>query len=369
VEFRKGALEGVVINRSFWRGRDVLITGHTGFKGGWLSIWLEMMGARIHGYALAPPTQPSLFDVAAVSRVLATDARGDLADSARFSDALRAVAPEIVFHLAAQPLVRESYDRPVETFRTNVLGTVHVLESCRHVNSVRAVVVVTTDKVYQNREWVHPYREMDRLGGADPYSASKAAAELVTESYRASFFAGVNGAARVASARAGNVIGGGDWGKDRLLPDCIRAFCDGKPVALRYPGAVRPWQHVLEPLSGYLVLAERLATGSDTAAPSAWNFGPDGTDDAAVADVARMAAAEWSDDASFIETPSGDALPEMGLLRIDSSRARAQLGWRSRWTVRQAVAQTVAWHRAREGGADMLSYTRDQIGTYEAEFA
>jgi CDP-glucose 4,6-dehydratase len=279
---------------------------------------------------------------------------------------LQESAAEIVIHLAAQPLVRIGYEQPLATLQTNVMGTAHLLEACRHVASVRAVVVITTDKVYENRDWVYPYREADRLGGRDPYSASKAAAELVTATYRSSFFERASAATRAASARAGNVIGGGDWAKDRLLPDCIRAFETDVVVTLRNPLAVRPWQHVLEPLSGYLVLAERLlaADGHDYAA--AWNFGPESTDFATVSDVAHAAAEFWGESARVAEAPSPEHPPEMHQLRIDSSSARARLAWRSRWTTRQAVEHTVRWHRALRDGEDMLAFTREQIAAYEA---
>jgi CDP-glucose 4,6-dehydratase len=346
---------------SYWDRRPVFLTGHTGFKGSWLAIWLERLGAVVHGYALDPPTKPSLYEQADVRRVLATDGRGDLDDLPRLRAALQASRAEVVFHLAAQPLVRESYEQPLATLRTNIIGTAHVLELCRETPSVRAVVVVTTDKVYEDRNSLEPYREADRLGGHDPYSASKAAAELVTASYRSSFFDGK----RVATARAGNVIGGGDWAKDRLLPDCVRAFRVHTPVTLRNPQAVRPWQHVLESLSGYLVLAERLVADDRGELAGAWNFGPEPSDYATVADVARTITDFWGDDARIIVAPSPRDPHETPLLRIDSSRARASLGWRSRWTMRRAVEQAVRWHRAQADGQDVLSVTRDQIAAYE----
>jgi CDP-glucose 4,6-dehydratase len=357
-------LEGLVTRAAFWRDRPVFVTGHTGFKGGWLSIWLQRLGAQVHGYALEPPTTPSLYEHADVRKVLATDGRGDLRDLAQLTGALRASAPEVVFHLAAQPLVRESYEQPLATLETNIIGTAHLLEACRTTPSVRSVVVVTTDKVYEDRKSLEPYREGDRLGGHDPYSASKAAAELVTASYRSSFFE--REAARIATARAGNVIGGGDWAKDRLLPDCVRAFGARSAVTLRNPQAVRPWQHVLESLSGYLALAERLAADDGPDVAAAWNFGPETTDYATVAEVAQTIAELWGDGARVVHAPSADAPVETQLLRLDSSRARERLGWRSRWTTREAVAQTVLWHRAQVDGQDMLLMTREQIAAYEA---
>jgi CDP-glucose 4,6-dehydratase len=359
-------VEGLVTGAGFWRKRPVFVTGHTGFKGGWLSIWLERLGAEVHGYALDPPTTPSLYGHAAVRRTLATDDRGDLRDLPRLRAALQSSAAEVVFHLAAQPLVRASYEEPLATLQTNVIGTAHLLDACRETPSVRAVVVVTTDKVYEDRRSLDPYREADRLGGHDPYSASKAAAELVTASYRASFFEGRRAAPRAATARAGNVIGGGDWAKDRLIPDCMRAFGTRTAVTLRNPRAVRPWQHVLESLSGYLALAERLAGDGGEAFASAWNFGPDPADYASVGEVARTVAELWGDGARVVAAPSPDQPVETELLRLDSSRARETLRWRPRWTTRQAVAQTVSWYRAQADGKDMLSFTREQIAAYEA---
>jgi CDP-glucose 4,6-dehydratase len=359
-------LEGLVTGGTFWHRRPVFVTGHTGFKGGWLAIWLERLGARVHGYALDPPTIPSLYEHATVRRAMAADSRGDLSDLPRLRSALRTSGADVVFHLAAQPLVRESYEQPLETLRTNILGTAHVLEACRDVSSVRAVIVVTTDKVYEDRKSAQPYCEADRLGGLDPYSASKAAAELVTASYRASFFEGKRGLARVATARAGNVIGGGDWAKDRLIPDCIRAFGARAAVTLRNPQAVRPWQHVLESLSGYLVLAERLVADDGADLTGAWNFGPGPTDYATVSDVARTVAELWGEGARIVTASSADNPVETELLRLDSSRARTRLDWRSRWTTRQAVERAVSWHRAQMDGEDMLSVTRDQIAAYEA---
>lgn len=349
----------------FWRDRPVFLTGHTGFKGSWLSLWLHRLGARIHGYALDPDSAPSLFEVAGIPGILTTDTRADLIDIDSIGRALSAAQPEIVFHLAAQPLVRESYRDPVRTFNTNVMGTIHLLESVRKVESVRAVIVITTDKVYENREWLYPYREVDSLGGHDPYSASKAATELVVSSYRSSFFSRSNGhRARVATARAGNVIGGGDWAVDRLVPDCLRAFAADQPVLLRYPNAVRPWQHVLEPLAGYLMLAERLVGDEGDGLAQAWNFGPDPSGDATVGEVAETIARLWDTGAVVERAPQADRLHEAGLLRLDSSRARSMLGWEPRWSLLQALTRTVDWERARAEGADMAATSLDQIDAY-----
>lgn len=350
-----------------WNGRSVFMTGHTGFKGGWLALWLHQLGARVHGYALDPVTDPSLFEVTQVGRVLSADWRADLADLAGLRSAIARAQPDVVFHLAAQPLVRASYADPIGTLATNVMGTAHLLEAVRSVDSVRAVVIITTDKVYENREWAHPYREADRLGGHDPYSASKAAAEIVAASYRLSFFAQSLGpVAKIATARAGNVIGGGDWSSDRLVPDCLAAFARDKPVRLRNPQAVRPWQHVLEPLAGYLLLAQHLLSEHGQHAAPAWNFGPDSSGDATVAEVGALLASLWGDDARIEHVPSPANPHEAGMLRLDSTVARTKLGWTPRWPLRSALSQTVNWYRAWLRGDDMAAVTRGQIGSYQA---
>lgn len=356
----------VKMNASFWQGRSVLVTGHTGFKGGWLALWLHRLGAKVHGYALCPPTDPSLFEVARVASLLASHTLADLADFARLQTVFSEVQPEVVFHLAAQPLVRESYRDPLGTLSSNVMGTAHLLEAARVTASVRAIVLITTDKVYENREWLYPYREVDRLGGRDPYSASKAAAELVAASYRASFFGKGNGhPAQVATVRAGNVIGGGDWAADRLVPDCLRAFAAGKAVSLRFPQAVRPWQHVLEPLAGYLRLAEQLLSPEGVRFAKAWNFGPDASGDATVGEIAEAMAHCWGEGARVEYVPLSDHPHEAGLLRLDSTRARLELGWQPRWSLQRALEQTVAWQREWRKGADMAAFSLDQITAYE----
>ncbi|MBF0369423.1 MAG: CDP-glucose 4,6-dehydratase [Magnetococcales bacterium] len=350
---------------SFWQGRSVTITGHTGFKGGWLALWLHRLGAQVHGYALSPPTDPNLFSAARIPSLLASDQRADVADADCLKSALREAQPEVVFHLAAQPLVRESYRDPAGTLATNVMGTTHLLEAVRETESVRAVVLITTDKVYENREWVHPYREVDRLGGRDPYSASKAAAELVAASYRQSFFDEKQGSqVRLATARAGNVIGGGDWARDRLVPDCLRAFAKGEPVALRFPGAVRPWQHVLEPLSGYLQLARQLVEPEGGAWAKAWNFGPDVGGDAPVGEVAESLARLWGEDARVSLDPATENPHEAHLLRLDHTLARQALGWQPRWSLHQALTQTVAWQKAWLDNADMTAFSLAQIEAF-----
>ena len=360
-------MEGVVSSiSSFWPGRSVFLTGHTGFKGGWLAAWLHKLGANVHGFALEAPTTPNLFQVARIGSLLASDTRADLADLPRLTAAMANARPDIVFHLAAQSLVRESYQDPIRTFATNVIGTAHVLEAVRRAPDVRSVVLITSDKVYDNNESNHRYRESDPLGGRDPYSASKAAAEIVAASYRSSFFDGDRRhPGRIATARAGNVIGGADWANGRLVPDCLRAFDHGQPVRLRYPDAVRPWQHVLEPLSGYLRLAEQLTTDDGDQYATAWNFGPDESADATVAQVAEQIAALWGEGARVELAASPDDAPEAGLLRLDSSRARKALGWAPRWSLPEALDRTLSWHRAWKTDADMLAVTQSQITEYQ----
>lgn len=343
--------------------RSVLVTGHTGFKGGWLAMWLAELGARVHGYALAPPTEPNLFEAARIGEVLASDTRADVRDLESLRTAVNRAQPEVVFHLAAQPLVRESYRDPVGTTSTNVLGTANLLEAVRSVDSVRAVVAVATDKVYANREAGRPFAESDPLGGHDPYSASKAAAEIMVSSYRRSFFGDGRHPARIASARSGNVVGGGDWSADRLVPDCLRAFAANRPVVLRHPEAVRPWQHVLDPLAGYLELAARLLGDDGGRYARAWNFGPDPSDDATVGEVAGRVADRWGHGARIEHGPK-PAAHESRTLRLDSAAARTELGWRSAWPLDETIARTVDWHRAWLAGDDMAAHSRAQIAEH-----
>ncbi|HEX2542300.1 MAG TPA: CDP-glucose 4,6-dehydratase [Caldimonas sp.] len=347
------------MSEGFWRGRSVLVTGHTGFKGGWLSLWLTQAGAKVHGYSLQPPTEPNLFGVARIAERLAGHTMADIRDAAALRRAVEAARPEVVFHLAAQPLVRQSYADPVETYSVNVMGTVHLLEAVRAVQGVKAVVNVTTDKCYENREWVWGYRESEPLGGHDPYSNSKACSELVSAAYRNSFLAAAGIA--LATARAGNVIGGGDWAVDRLVPDFFRAASDGLPLEVRYPRATRPWQHVLEPVGGYLLLAEQLATGGEGRA-EAWNFGPPDDDARTVAWildrlVERSPGTRWN-------SVAGEHVHEANFLKLDSSKARAALGWKPRWNLGTALDKTVEWHNAWRRGDDMQQVCLQQIGAY-----
>jgi CDP-glucose 4,6-dehydratase len=357
------------LSAAFWRGRRVFLTGHTGFKGSWLSLWLQHLGADLTGYALAPATRPSLFEAAGVARGMRS-VIGDIRDGVRLRDAMSEARPEVVIHMAAQALVRASYADPLETYSVNVMGTAHVLEAVRGCPDVRAVVSVTTDKCYDNREWHWGYRETDPLGGYDPYSSSKAGAELVTAAYRSSFFdpAAPSGhRAAVATARAGNVIGGGDWSRDRLIPDILAALQQERPVVVRNPDAIRPWQHVLEPLAGYLLLAEALAGDGGRAFAEAWNFGP-ADDDARPVRwiveqmIARHGTGRWEQDAR----PQPH---EATYLKLDCSKARARLGWRPRWDLSAALAAIVDWHRVHAEGADVRAATLGQIARFEADAA
>ena len=352
------ALEVVVIRRDFWNGRSILLTGHTGFKGSWLALWLASMGARVSGYALAPATQPSLWQ-SIEGRAPIASTIADIRDLAVLVEAVESSQPEIVFHLAAQSLVRPSYEDPVGTYATNVMGTVHLLEAVRRARSVRAVVNVTSDKCYENLETGQAYRENDPMGGRDPYSSSKGCAELVTAAYRASFFAG---GAALASARAGNVIGGGDWAPDRIVPDIVRAAVAGVPVRVRNPNAIRPWQHVLEPLSGYLLLAERLVQ-EPSAFSEGWNFGPEDDDAVNVGTIVRELIGLWGPPAAWVADP-GPHVHEAHYLKLDSSKARAQLQWRPRLGLARALQWTAEWYKAHAGGEDAAALTRAQIERY-----
>lgn len=351
----------MVVNAEFWSGRRVLLTGHTGFKGGWLALWLRELGADVRGYALPANTSPSLWQVARLEERV-TGPLADIRNAQGLVDASGAFRPEIILHLAAQPLVRESYRAPAETYATNVMGTLNVLEAARRCDSVRAVLVVSSDKCYENREWLWPYREQDALGGHDPYSSSKACVELLCASWRESFLheAGI----ALATARAGNVIGGGDWSADRLLPDILRAWERGETLTLRYPQAIRPWQYVLEPLSGYLLLAQALLERNDVA--SAWNFGPDAEGLTSVGELVERLSQLWPGEARW-QVENGAQPHEAGRLTLDSSRARAQLGWRPRWTLQQTLERTLDWHRAWRAGEDMQAFSRAQIAAYQGE--
>ena len=346
--------------QKFWEGRPVFITGHTGFKGGWISLWLSLLGAKVHGYSLFPPTVPNFFSETQLLNRLQSSIIGDIRDLMKLTSALQMARPSIVIHMAAQSLVRESYVTPVDTFAINLIGTVNLLEALRSVDTVEAVVNITTDKCYENREWVWPYRENDRLGGHDPYSSSKACAELATAAYRNSFFA--EAGIQLASVRAGNVIGGGDWATDRLIPDFLRAFDAGETLSVRSPSAVRPWQHVLEPLSGYLLLAERLVTEGSKFAES-WNFGPEEADAKPVSWVLdrlcqKIPSANWAFE--------GATQPhEAGLLKLDSTKAKMLINWAPRWSLDTALDKTVEWHQSWKDGKSMAEVSLRQIKEYQ----
>ena len=347
-------------NPAFWRGKRVLLTGHTGFKGSWLSLWLQSMEAVIRGVALDPPTEPALFKVAQVADGM-EHRIADIRDYVVIQSLVHEFQPEIVIHMAAQPLVRLSYQQPIETYATNVMGTVHVLEAARYAGSVRAIVNITTDKCYENREWVWGYREDEPMGGHDPYSNSKGCVELVSSAYRRSFLkdAGI----AMATARAGNVIGGGDWAADRLVPDILRALEKREPVLIRNPHAIRPWQHVLEPLSGYLLLAERLFEHGQTEAEG-WNFGPRDEDARPVQWIVEHLCENWGHGATWSLQP-GDHPHEASFLKLDISKARQRLHWTPRWTLETALTCITDWHRDWLAGADMRASTLAQIDAFQ----
>jgi CDP-glucose 4,6-dehydratase len=347
----------------FYQGKRVLVTGHTGFKGGWLALWLASKGAIVRGYALDPSTDPNLFTAARIGSVI-EDIRGDIRHPSTLEPALKDFAPEVVFHMAAQPLVRYSYEDPIGTYETNVIGTARVLDAIRRTPSVRAVVSVTTDKCYENIEDPHhAYRETDPLGGYDPYSSSKACAEIVSAAYRQSYFSTTNVA--LATARAGNVIGGGDWSADRLLPDLIRGFVAGEPVRIRRPHAIRPWQHVLEPLHGYILLAEHLLSTDPTRYSTAFNFGPTEDDAQPVQWIVEHMTKLWGNNASWTLDPD-PGVHEAGYLKLDASRADAELNWRPRLNLETALDWLVTWHKAAQSGEDMHTHTLNQIARYDS---
>jgi CDP-glucose 4,6-dehydratase len=354
------------VNHSFWKGRSVFLTGHTGFKGSWLSLWLEMLGANVTAYALDPPTHPSLFEQAGV-RDSVHSLQGDVRDFPRLKAALAACRPEVVIHMAAQSVVRRGYEDPLETYSSNVMGTVHLLESVRQLKQPAVVVNVTSDKCYENREWVWGYRENEPMGGRDPYSNSKGCAELVTAAYRESFFSPAlleqHGVA-IATARAGNAIGGGDWTSDQLIPDVMRAFLAGKPCVIRNPAAVRPWQFVLEPLRGYLMLAERLAEDPSRFA-SGWNFGPAETDARPVSWIGDRLASSWGAGASWVRD-SATHPHEAQFLKLDTSKTRAGLPWSPLLGLDSALDWIVEWYRAFQEGANLRRVTCSQIERYQA---
>lgn len=365
MEFRQSSLESLEMNPAFWCKRKVLLTGHTGFKGSWLSLWLQSLGAEAIGYSLPPPTQPSLHVLAEVEKGMES-IHGDVLDLEHLRRVVREHRPDIVFHMAAQSLVRRSYFDPVGTYATNVLGTVHVLEAVRDAPTVQAVVVVTTDKCYENREDQRAYRETDRLGGFDPYSSSKACAEVVTAAFRKSFFTATKreAMASLGSARAGNVIGGGDWAADRLIPDVMRAVLEGRKLLIRNPDAVRPWQHVLDPLCGYLMLAEKLCEDPKRFSGS-WNFGPEESETLAVSAVLERLSGLWGPGLMW-RFDDGPRLHEAQYLNLDCTKAKRELGWEPQWNLTSALEATVRWYKAQQLHQDVRSLTLEQIRSYQS---
>jgi len=351
------------VDSTFWKGRSVFLTGHTGIKGAWLALWLQQLGAKVHGYALEPPTEPNFFSTVVVSKGMASDTIGDLRDLSSLTAALRTAKPTVVIHMAAQALVRESYTDPVTTYSTNVVGTVNLLEAVRQSAFVLAVLNITSDKCYENKEWLWGYRENDPMGGHDPYSSSKGCAELVTSAYYRSFLQkeGVG----VATARAGNVIGGGDWAKDRIIPDAIRAFMNNEPLIIRNPKAIRPWQHVLEPLAGYLMLCQQLVKDAG-AFSGAWNFGPGGESAQPVSLLADFLVTHWGESAQW--QLDQDAHPhEAVLLKLDCSKAKNRLGWKPVWAFEKSLLETVNWYKAYLQEEAMTVFTLAQIEGYFEE--
>jgi CDP-glucose 4,6-dehydratase len=362
VAFGYSPVEGLAMNPTFWLGKRVLLTGHTGFKGSWLSLWLHSLGAKVYGLSLEPSTTPNLFTEARVAQVLSSHTIGDIRDLSTVQQAMQLAHPDIVIHMAAQPLVRLSYADPVATYATNVMGTVHVLESARHSASAKSTVVVTTDKCYENKEWAWGYRENEPLGGHDPYSSSKGCAELVASSYRNSFMRAQGKA--LATARAGNVIGGGDWAVGRLLPDILRAFEQSHPVVIRNPKATRPWQHVLEPLSGYLNLAEHLYINGQAYA-EAWNFGPVDEDALPVHCIVELMAQVWGNGACW-KQDGGEQPHEANYLKLDISKAKSRLDWQPRWPLATAIKQTIRWHQSWLAREDMHNLCLAEIRQYSS---
>lgn len=352
-----------LINKAFWNNKRVFITGHTGFKGGWLSLWLHNLGAKVTGYSLNPPTSPSLFELARVKSAIVESVIGDISDLATLIQSMQKADPEIIIHMAAQPLVRKSYEDPVDTYRTNIMGTVNVMEAARTCRSISVILNVTTDKCYENQEWNWGYREVDPLGGYDPYSSSKACSELITSAYRNSFleYLGV----RVATARAGNVIGGGDWAEDRLIPDLLRALSNGEQIQIRNPLAIRPWQHVLEPLSGYLLLCQQLYI-EGKAYSQAWNFGPQDTEAKPVEWIVKQMIDKWPYENSGYRILGDNNKHETGTLKLDCSKATMELAWAPRWPLDKALNATVEWFIGYLEGQDIQKLCEQQIVDYES---
>ncbi|MBX2886954.1 MAG: CDP-glucose 4,6-dehydratase [Granulosicoccus sp.] len=358
------------IDATFWRNKSVLVTGHTGFKGGWLSLWLSRLGSQVHGYSLAPHTEPNFFHVVNVDSICSSSTIANIQDQEALHQTIQRCQPQIIFHLAAQSLVHQSYAAPVDTVATNVMGTVNLLEAARQSDSVSAIVIVTSDKCYDNREWPWGYRENEALGGHDPYSASKACAEIITKAWQLSFFNADNQElpkCSIATARAGNVIGGGDWSQHRLVPDVLASLDTTAPLDIRNPQSVRPWQHVLEPLAGYMILAQRLFTeGMNWAEP--WNFGPADTDNTTVSDLVQLLLREMDSDKVWSLADEG-RISEANLLRLDSTKARQRLGWHPCWNLGRAVREIAIWHGAWMSGKSMFDVSVETLDRYSKDSA
>ena len=349
------------IDSNFWNGRSVFITGHSGFKGGWLSLWLKEMGANIYGYSLEASTNPNFFNIINLGYKIHNSVVGDIRDLPGLTKSMQEAKPSVIFHMAAQPLVRQSYKDPIETFTTNLIGTINVFEAARKIETVETIVNITTDKCYENQEWDRPYQETDRLGGYDPYSSSKACSEIATSAYRNSFLseAGI----KLASARAGNVIGGGDWAVDRLIPDFFRSIDNNETLRIRSPQAVRPWQHVLDPLSGYIMLAEKLVINSSNYS-EAWNFGPEQSGAKTVLWVLDRLSEKFTNSRWEIENTKQHH--EASLLKLDISKAKSKLGWKPRWCLETAIDNTVEWYQAFKENKNMEDFTIKQIKLYQS---
>lgn len=353
-------MENLELKKTFWQGRSVFITGHTGFKGGWLALWLSELGAKVFGYSLEPPTNPNFFDVINLKERIENSTIGDVRNLTEITRMMKMAKPSIIFHMAAQPLVRQSYNDPIETFSTNINGTINVLEASRKIETIEAIINITTDKCYENREWDKPYQETDRLGGYDPYSSSKACSEIITSAYRNSFFKQTQ--TKLASVRAGNVIGGGDWATDRLIPDFFRSVDNNEKLLIRSPQAVRPWQHVLDPLSGYIILAEKLVENkSDFAEP--WNFGPEQSGAKTVSWVLdrlskKFVNARW-------QKENIKQKHEASILRLDISKAKSKLGWFPKWSLETSIDNTIKWYQAFKENEKMQEFSKKQIRIYQ----
>ena len=354
-------MENLEVNQTFWQGRSVFITGHTGFKGGWLALWLSLLGAKVYGYSLEAPTKPNFFDTINLKNIIQNSTIGDIRNLNELKNSMKEANPSVIFHMAAQPLVRQSYNDPVETFTTNIIGTVNLLEVARKIETVRAIVNITTDKCYENHESDQPYNETHRLGGYDPYSSSKACSELATAAYRNSFFSKTE--VKIASVRAGNVIGGGDWATDRLIPDFFRSIENNEILYVRSPQAVRPWQHVLDPLSGYLILAEKLIS-SETNFAEAWNFGPEELGAKTVSWVLERFSKKFLNARWEIDDKS--QYHEANLLKLDISKAKSKLGWSPRWSVESAIDNTIKWHQAFKDNNNMQDFSINQIKLHQS---